>query len=50
MIFESHSFNVGWDGNIQGESAPEGVYIYLITYTNRLGELVSKKGSITLLR
>lgn len=50
LVFESTDFYIGWNGEINGQIAPQGVYVYIITYVNRLGDPVAKRGSVTLLR
>jgi gliding motility-associated-like protein len=58
MIFNRSGFNVfessdpmkGWDGKISnGEKAPEGVYVYFITFTSGAGKTVEKKGNFSLI-
>jgi gliding motility-associated-like protein len=39
-----------WDGKHQGLNAPNGAYIYLIQYLTPLGEEVTKKGEVILVR
>ena len=40
----------GWDGNYKGKPQPVGVYIYVLRVENNNGEVVTKKGSINLIR
>lgn len=40
----------GWDGNFNGKSQPQGVYIYLIEATIDNEEQESYKGNVTLIR
>jgi gliding motility-associated-like protein len=50
-VFETRSFQQGWDGRKNGQPLPVGTYYYIITYYN--GGLASSErfaGSITLLR
>lgn len=40
----------GWDGNYQGESCPEGVYIYTLSYVTDVQTVSHLQGTITLIR
>lgn len=40
----------GWDGNYNGDKAPEGTYVYMINVTYVNGETRQVTGSVTLLR
>ena len=51
-IFYTKDPNFGWDGNINGSPAPEGVYVWKIHYA-RIGtpeEKMVKSGTVTLIR
>ncbi len=39
-----------WDGRIKGKDAPQGVYIYKLTYTTADGKLHTKYGNIVLVK
>jgi gliding motility-associated-like protein len=49
-IFETTNISEGWDGNINGKSAPTGVYIYFVKFKTSTGEYFEKRGTVTLLR
>ena len=49
-IFETKDAAKGWDGTLNGMDQPEGNYVYLIRYTNLLGEAKSLSGSVILIR
>ncbi len=49
-IFESRSQNIAWDGRFKGQVQPAGVYIYVSRMTLRDGTVITKKGSINLIR
>ncbi|GHV72242.1 hypothetical protein FACS1894201_00370 [Bacteroidia bacterium] len=49
QIFESHSFDEGWDGTHNGESVAPGVYVYKFTITYRR-DVVEKTGTITVIQ
>ena len=48
-VFETTDPHVGWDGNVNGQPAEEGVYIYFITYKNFNDFVYNKKGHVTLI-
>ena len=50
LIYETNDFLRGWDGQVNGQPGSEGVYVYRISYVNRLGQRVVKQGTVTLLR
>ena len=50
LIFESISMNIGWDGTFKGEPQDMDTYIYYLDATLTTGEMVAKKGNITLVR
>lgn len=39
-----------WDGNVKGNEAPPGVYIYMIQLGTATGERLAQQGSVTLIR
>ena len=52
IIFYTNSPDQGWDGNVKGKPAPEGVYVWKISYA-RVGtpeEMMLKTGTVTLVR
>lgn len=49
-VYNSKSAEPGWDGQVNGQSAPNGSYIYLITYKDQNGKSHELKGSLTLIR
>ena len=40
----------GWDGTYKGTKQPVGVYVYYVEATMNDGQVVKKKGTVTLLR
>jgi len=48
-IFESRNQNEAWDGTIGGKPAPEGVYIYYISYGDKTGKRAEKIGQVSLM-
>jgi gliding motility-associated-like protein len=54
-VFESKNLNHGWDGNIDGQLAPMGVYVWLVQYklSDDLfpnGHVFDQKGIVSLIR
>ena len=50
LIFETRSYNQGWNGTYQGEIQPNGAYIYVFTFTDPDGVETIKKGTLVLIR
>ncbi len=49
-VFETTDINKGWDGNIKGEKADQGVYVYRLKVICFTGEIFEKSGNVTLIR
>jgi len=50
QVFESRDINHGWDGTFQGQKAEIGVYGYFVSGVVEDGKMVSKRGTVTLVR
>ncbi len=51
LIFETSNQKEGWDGTYKGEICQDGVYTYLVKYTDiQTNEKISKTGFVNLLR
>ncbi len=50
MLFSSANENAGWDGNYGGQAQPSGTYVYEAQAVDYLGHVISKKGTIVLVR
>ena len=50
LVFFSSDKYFTWDGNLNGNPCPEGVYIYLISATGFEEQSIHKNGTITLIR
>jgi len=51
LVFETNDFNEGWDGTSNGETLPNGVYIYFIEAPCEVNnKRLFKKGDITIIR
>ncbi|MFZ9755834.1 MAG: gliding motility-associated C-terminal domain-containing protein, partial [Bacteroidia bacterium] len=40
----------GWDGSYQGQAQPEGVYVWVVDYSDFRGRVYQTKGTLHLLR
>jgi gliding motility-associated-like protein len=49
-VYETADKNAGWDGLINGQDAPVGVYMYRLRYKSIQGDSKDIQGSLTLLR
>jgi gliding motility-associated-like protein len=49
-VFETTDATVGWDGTHKGKKLNTGVFVYYLTATLTTGEVVNKKGNISLFR
>ena len=49
-VFESANVDNGWNGNIGGNPAPTGAYIFVIVATTSSGTLVKRQGTVMLVR
>ena len=50
LVFETLTPNKGWDGTYKGSDATQGVYVYVLKYTDSDGHRYHKIGTVTLLR
>jgi len=50
IIFESNNVEIGWDGYYNNTLAPQGVYIWRVTYKTADGKVMTKAGDLTLIR
>lgn len=50
LIFESNDFDKGWDGTYKGKAQNMETYVYTVEAETYSGQVLSKKGNITLLR
>ncbi len=49
-VFETNLLSTGWDGNCKGKPQPSGVYMYVGRFTLTDGSVVTRKGSVNLVR
>lgn len=50
ILFESSDINDGWNGTFNNEIVMLGSYGYVITFTATNGQLITKKGNVTVVR
>lgn len=50
LIFHGTDQQKGWDGRINGQAASEGVYVFKIRVVGYDGQVLTRSGSVTLLR
>jgi gliding motility-associated-like protein len=50
LLFSTNQENKGWDGTFNGVAQPPGTYVYQALGTDYLGNAVSRKGTIVLIR
>ncbi|MCX6264389.1 MAG: PKD domain-containing protein [Bacteroidetes bacterium] len=50
LVFHTTDPLKAWDGRIQGQDQPNGVYIYIARGIDYLGNLIEKKGTVIILR
>jgi len=50
QIFETNDIYYGWDGSVKGQTAPEGLYSYIITYSALGGGSFTKRGTVLLVK
>jgi hypothetical protein len=43
-------FNEGWDGQLRGTPQPTGTYVWMVQGVARSGKVITKKGTVTLIR
>jgi len=50
MVFFSSKLNEGWDGKLSGSEQPSGVYVWIVKATTRDNRVITKKGTVMLIR
>ena len=50
LMYNSKQIDMGWDGTYRREPAPQGVYVYFITFTDIEKRKMAKQGSLLLIR
>lgn len=50
LIFSTTKLNDGWDGKIAGKEQPAGLYVWMVEGITRDKKIITKKGTVTLIR
>jgi gliding motility-associated-like protein len=50
LMFSSKDPSEGWDGKLSGKEQPSGIYVWMIEAETVNGKLITKKGTVTLIR
>ena len=51
LVFESFNWMDKWDGKINGQPQGTGVFVWVLSYTNRdTGKPIFRKGTVTLIK
>jgi hypothetical protein len=49
-MFETNNINEGWDGRLNDQPQPMGVYVYYLEALTPAGKTVIKQGNVSLIR
>jgi len=50
LIFSTAKLNDGWDGKVTGTEQPSSTYVWMVQGVARDGKVITKKGTVTLIR
>jgi gliding motility-associated-like protein len=50
LLFSSNILHDGWDGKFSGKDQASGVYVWMIEAITNENKVVTKKGTVTLIR
>jgi gliding motility-associated-like protein len=50
LLFETNTWDMGWDGKADGKPVQVGVYVYVLRYAFEDGEMRSMYGDVTVIR
>jgi len=50
QVFSTTKMNLGWDGKLIGKDQATGTYVWMIQGVTKDGRLITKKGTVTLIR
>ncbi len=50
MLYSTTTLNKGWDGRLAGIEQPNGVYIWMVEGVTMDNKVITKKGTVTLIR
>lgn len=50
VVYTANDFSKGWDGKFNGNPQPEDSYVYFLQLRSANGKLITKKGTVTIVR
>jgi gliding motility-associated-like protein len=50
LLYSTSNLNQGWDGRIGGVNQPTGTFVWMVQGEARDGKVITKKGTVTLIR
>jgi gliding motility-associated-like protein len=50
VLFETRDYQAAWDGTLNGSPQPQDVYLWFIKLTSPSGKVITRTGTITILR
>jgi gliding motility-associated-like protein len=50
LVFSSSQIGQGWDGRVQGKMQESNAYLWILKGTDYIGRVISKKGTVVLIR
>ena len=50
LVYSTSAIGAGWDGRISGESQATGTFVWVVQGTTYTGKIISKRGTMTLIR
>jgi gliding motility-associated-like protein len=50
QLYSTTNLHEGWDGRLGGVDQPLGTYVWMVQGVTRLGKIITKKGTVTLIR
>jgi hypothetical protein len=50
LIYSTAELNKGWDGRSGGVEQPSGVYVWMVEGVTKDNKVITKKGTVTLIR
>ena len=50
LIFETDNLQIEWNGKSKGQLVADGVYFWIVNYTDTNGKVEMMKGSVTVMK
>jgi gliding motility-associated-like protein len=50
LVYDKSGMSAGWDGMISGRLQPSGAYVWMVQGTTYTGSIISKQGTMLLIR